>query len=45
MVLYINCKNCGKVVDEYEDCCYWCGEKYNLTEDEDGDKEGKKNDR
>lgn len=25
MVLYIFCKNCGKVVDEYEKCCHWCG--------------------
>lgn len=32
MVLYINCKICGKVVDEYEDRCYWCGEKSELND-------------
>jgi hypothetical protein len=27
MVEYIFCRNCGKVVDEYEDCCFYCGKK------------------
>lgn len=26
MVLYIYCKKCGKVVDEFEKKCGWCGE-------------------
>lgn len=25
MVEYIFCKKCGKVVDEFEDFCHWCG--------------------
>lgn len=24
-MLWQFCKVCGKVVDEYEDKCYWCG--------------------
>jgi hypothetical protein len=24
MVLYIFCKKCGKVVDEFEKECFWC---------------------
>lgn len=27
MVEYIICKKCGKVVDEFETKCYWCGNK------------------
>ena len=26
MVEYIFCKKCGKVVDEFESACHWCGE-------------------
>lgn len=26
MVIYIYCKKCGKVVDEFEKKCGWCGE-------------------
>jgi hypothetical protein len=25
MVYYIFCKKCGKVVDEFEKKCHWCG--------------------
>ena len=27
MVLYIFCKKCDKVIDEYETECYWCKKK------------------
>jgi RNA polymerase subunit RPABC4/transcription elongation factor Spt4 len=27
MVEYIFCKKCGRVVDEFEDSCHWCGTK------------------
>lgn len=27
MVYYIFCKNCEKVVDEFEFECYWCKQK------------------
>lgn len=27
MVEYIFCKKCGKVVDEFETVCHWCGNK------------------
>jgi len=30
MVQYVFCEKCGKVVDEYETCCYWCGLKIKL---------------
>jgi type I restriction-modification system DNA methylase subunit len=26
------CKSCGKVVDEYEDKCYWCGSLKDLDD-------------
>ena len=34
MVEYIFCKNCGKVVDEFECACHWCGKP---KEDKDED--------
>lgn len=35
MVQWQYCK-CGKIIDEYEDKCHWCG-AIKTQEDEDGD--------
>lgn len=39
MVEYIFCKNCGKVVDEYESECFWCMKEKKQKEKE--EKNGK----
>lgn len=41
MVYYIFCHNCGKVVDEYECKCFWCG---SIKKEEEKEKENGKSD-
>lgn len=35
------CKKCGKVVDEYEDKCYWCGSSKDFEETKTAKEDGK----
>jgi hypothetical protein len=45
MVYYVFCYNCGKVVDEYESKCFWCGcvkkEEEKIESDENGKPDNK----